>query len=130
VTPLQERAHDARSIGIPGGRERASGLTGSDDADANLCGVLPWLIQDSSHLVHQRVRRERFLQKFRICLAQSPVLKLMSLSFFLLFAPLFLATFILSIVAIARRRIAAGVILMVAVLAIPPVVGVCMIAQR
>jgi uncharacterized protein (TIGR02588 family) len=42
-----------------------------------------------------------------------------SLGLFFLYGPLFLASFILSIVAMAQRRIAAGVVLLVVTLAVP-----------
>lgn len=44
-----------------------------------------------------------------------------SLGFFLIYGPLFLASFILSIVAMAHRKIAAGVVLLVVTLALPTI---------
>ena len=54
-----------------------------------------------------------------LCLALGMILMVLSLGLFILYGPLILAAFILSIVAMAQRRIASGVVLLVVSLAVP-----------
>lgn len=56
-----------------------------------------------------------------ICLLVGLVLMFWSLTLVVLYGPLFLASFILSITAMAQRRIAAGVVLLVTVVGVTPV---------
>jgi hypothetical protein len=65
-----------------------------------------------------------------LCLVLGMVLMFTSLTMFFLYGPLFLAAFILSIVSMAHRRIAVGVVLLVAVLAVPSVTWISLVALK
>jgi len=59
-----------------------------------------------------------------ICFGIGVSLMLLSLFLFLIYAPLFLASFILGIVAMSQKRVAAGLILLLGSLLVPLVLGV------
>lgn len=65
-----------------------------------------------------------------LCLAAGVYVMIASLDDFFVYGPLFLLTFVLGIVAIARRRVGAGVLLLLAVLALPPVLALGAVAAR
>jgi len=65
-----------------------------------------------------------------ICLALGMVLMFVSLALFFIYGPLFFAAFVLSIVAMAQRRIAAGVVLLVVTLSVPTVMWVGLVVFK
>jgi hypothetical protein len=56
-----------------------------------------------------------------LCLVAGIVLLFISPGFILISAPLFLASFVLSIIAMAKHHVASGVIMMILVLTVPPI---------
>lgn len=75
-------------------------------------------------------RRPRTILAGWICFILGMSLMFASLGLFFLYGPLFLATFILSIVGIAQRRVSAGVVMLVTVLGIPPLMWAGLLAFR
>jgi hypothetical protein len=65
-----------------------------------------------------------------VCLALGLVLEFASLMTFFLYGPLFFAAFVLSIVAMAQKRVLGGVLLLVATLLIPSVAGIVLASTR
>ncbi|MBZ5727343.1 MAG: FxLYD domain-containing protein [Acidobacteriia bacterium] len=65
-----------------------------------------------------------------LCFALGMILMFMSLGLFVLYGPLFLAAFILSIVAIAHRQVMSGVVLLVASLAVPTTSWIGLVALK
>lgn len=65
-----------------------------------------------------------------VCFVLGMFLMVVSLGLVFLYVPLFLAAFILSIVAIAQRRVAAGVVMLVVVLGVPPLAWAGLLAFR
>jgi hypothetical protein len=65
-----------------------------------------------------------------VCLGLGLIFMVWSLLFFVLYGPLYLAAFILSIAAMSQRRILGGVSLLVATLVVPSVLGLILFASR
>src|ERR1700756_987982 len=64
-----------------------------------------------------------------LCLVVGAVLLCLHLGFIFISAPLFLASFVLSIIAMARHRVVSGVLMMIAVFTIPPVITLGVLAH-
>ena len=65
-----------------------------------------------------------------VCFALGIILMLLSLWSFIIYSPLFLASFILSIVAMSQKRITGGIIILLLTLIVPPVLFLGLSASR
>lgn len=65
-----------------------------------------------------------------VCFALGLICMVLSLFMFFLYGPFFLVAFILSIVAMSQRRVLGGVVLLVATLVVPSVLGLVLFATR
>lgn len=65
-----------------------------------------------------------------VCFALGLICMFLSLFMFFLYGPFFLVAFILSIVAMSQRRVLGGVMLLVATLVVPSVLGLVLFATR
>jgi hypothetical protein len=78
-------------------------------------------VQSAPPIVPSTPRRPPTIMAGWVCFALGMLFMLFSLATFFLYGPLFLASLVLSIVALAQRRVPAGVVLLVFTLAVPPV---------
>ena len=74
-------------------------------------------------VVQTNVRQGAVIGGF-VCLGLGLAFMALSLLTFFIYGPLFVAAFVLSIVAMAQRRTAGGIVLLLLTLLVPPVVGV------